>query len=65
MSESCFKLVKFMIFTQKIQKKINFVKSEKFHLELAQGRSSVKLFSSMNLSMIVKTPEIREGFVTH
>ena len=29
------KLVKFMVFTQKIPKKIGFVKSEKFHLELA------------------------------
>ena len=33
--ELCLKLVKFMVFTQKIQKKIGFVKSEKFHLELA------------------------------
>ena len=33
--ESCLKLVKFMVFTQKIPQKIGFVKSEKFHLELA------------------------------
>ena len=29
------KIINFMVFTQKIQKKIYFGKSEKFHLELA------------------------------
>ena len=33
--EPCLKLVKFVVLTQKIQKQIGFVKSEKFHLELA------------------------------
>ena len=35
--ELCLKLVKFLVFTQKIQKKIGSVKSEKFHLELANS----------------------------
>ena len=33
--ESCLKEVKFIVFTQKIQNKTGFVKSEKLHLELA------------------------------
>ena len=33
--ELCLKLVKFSVFTQKIQKKIAFRSSEKFHMELA------------------------------
>ena len=34
--ELCLKLVKFVVFTQKIQKKIAFGSSEKFHMELAK-----------------------------
>ena len=34
--ELCLKLVKFLVFTQKIQKKIGLGSSEKFCMELAQ-----------------------------
>ena len=36
--ELCLKLVKFLVFTQKIQKKIGFGSSEKFCMELAYSK---------------------------
>ena len=53
----CLKLVKFVVFTQKIPKKISFRRSEKFHLELARD-NLVKMFVP-----ILKAGRIERYFV--